>query len=176
MKDVDRRSFLATALILTLLFCFCAAPSRCSAAEDAGDKLDKYAAAILGSFGDSVEAIQKKLGKPSIATAEKSPNPHYPEYTDVITTMKYDGVELAVYKSGYPGSKPFVIWLHCKTAKRKLRHFNVGGKVAGVRGVLGAPDDMEQSYVKYNSDLSGLSFQITPDGTITEIEGYIFPD
>ncbi len=104
---------------------------------------------IKHQIGSNREEISSQWGNPDSVIATTVENPHVPEVIDSVFRLFFEGLEVAVYQSGYD-HREFVAWLLVEE-----NHYlgemvpHIGSPIDSLVAMLGVPDKRDGNTIKY---------------------------
>ena len=136
--------------------------------------VDRMLASPRKSFKGYDDVIQK-LGKPKSTTVTKVDNIHDSSATDIITTLEYPGLTIAVYKS-QKYKKEFITKLTlAKRPKQMPLPVTIGASREFVLSRLGKPLEHDRDAITYRDDHGDLDIHFK-DSKVSKLEWIFFPN
>jgi hypothetical protein len=107
---------------------------------------------IKQQIGSNREEISSWWGNPDSVIATAVKNLHVPEVIDSVLRLFYEGLQVAVYKSGYDHREFLTYFLIEENHYLGEMMPQIGAPVDSLVAMLGAPDERGDNIIKYQCD------------------------
>ena len=120
------------------------------ATEENGKTAEFVMHGITFPLGDNIEEIKKLLGAPVSHTETEIENRHVPGQIDHVHTLKYDGLEVSVYRASEDPPRDLIGRLVVTDKKYPVKWgLKIGVTTDAVKSVLGEPDRVKEGTFEY---------------------------